>query len=383
MLDFFDSRYPTHHDLAARAQERIPGFVYDYIIGGCHDDEGLSRNRRDLQAIELSAPLLEDFTDTDLSVELFGHRYAAPFGIAPVGLQGLMWPKMPELLAQAAAEKNIPFILSTMSSASLETIAECGQGKAWFQLYNPTDQDIRADLIGRLRAAQYSVLVVTVDVPTFGYRPRDIRNHLAMPPKMTARNIFDMLKRPHWLAATAMAGKPEMRNLTPYLSPSERDIELADFINRVAMGPVDFEGLKPLRDLWPGKMIIKGLIHPQDVETSIKLGADAVIISNHGGRQLDPGPSAISALQRVSQQFRGKIPIFMDSGLTSGTDIARACAHGADFAFLGRSFVLGVSALGQAGAYHTITMLTRQLQQTMRQLRCSRPDLLPLHLVDR
>ncbi len=383
MLDFYDSRYPTHADLAHRAQARIPRFVYDYIRGGCHDDESLNKNRTALQNIELSAPLLSPFNGADLGVEIFGHRYDAPFGIAPVGLQGLMWPKMPEILAKAAAEKNIPFILSTMSSASLETIAICSEGKAWFQLYNPTEASIRNDMIARLKAAHYSVLVVTVDVPTFGYRPRDIRNHLAMPPKMTLRNIGNMLARPRWLAATALAGKPEMQNLRPYLAPEERKAELAEFINRVAMGPVDFEGLKPLRDLWPGKLIIKGLIHPDDVAASIKLGADAVIISNHGGRQLDPSPATIAVMRDISRDYGDKIKLFMDSGLTSGTDIARAYACGAHFSFLGRSFVLGVAALGKSGAYHTINMLTRQFDQTLRQLRCARPDLLPLHLVDR
>lgn len=383
MLDFFDSRYPTHHDLSEQARQRIPKFVYEYIISGCHDDVCLRRNRSDMENVQLSGQLLSPFGTTDLSIDLFGQNYALPFGVAPVGLQGLMWPQMPEILAKAAAQKKIPFILSTMSSASLETIADASEGHAWFQLYNPTEPDIRSDMISRLRAAQYSVLVVTVDVPTFGYRPRDVRNHLAMPPKMTLSNICDMLKRPHWLLQTTLSGKPEMKNLSRYLPASERNSELADFINRVAMGPVDLQGLRPLRDMWHGKLVIKGITQAADVEACLQLGADAVIISNHGGRQLDPGPSSITALRQIAPQYRGKIPLFLDSGVTSGVDIARAYACGADYVFLGRSFVFGVAALGPRGAYHTINMLTKQLDQTLHQLRCPRPDLLPLHLVDR
>ncbi|MCV6605200.1 MAG: alpha-hydroxy-acid oxidizing protein, partial [Porticoccaceae bacterium] len=336
---FFDPRFPGSADLKKQARKRMPRFAFDYIEGGCHEEIGLLRNRQDIQAVQLRSELLKPFGSSSLEVELFGHTYAAPFGVAPVGLQGLMWPKAPEILAKAAAEKNVPFILSTVSSAKLEDIAEISEGKAWYQLYNPTDESIRKDLLNRVAAAQYPVLVVTVDVPTFGYRPRDIRNGLAMPPKMSISNILQMLARPAWLLATAKAGKPEMQTLKPYMPKNMPTDQLAAFMNKTVMGRVDIEGLKPIRDFWKGPLVVKGLINEKDVASAISLGADAVVMSNHGARQLDQGESPVPALKKAAKQYGDRIKIFMDSGLRSGTNIASAMACGADFTFLGRPFV--------------------------------------------
>jgi len=381
MSDYFNNNFPDVADLKRQSKKRIPKFAFDYLEGGCMEEIGVQRNRKDIEAVQLRSELLKPFSGSDLSVELFGHKYSAPFGIAPVGLQGLMWPKSPEILAKAAAEKNIPYILSTVSSSSLERIAEVSEGKAWFQLYNPTDTDIRADLLKRITASQYQVLVVTVDVPTFGFRPRDIRNGLAMPPKMTLKNIIQMLSCPQWLMETALAGKPEMETLKPYMPKDMPTDQLAAFMNKTVMGRVDIDGLKPIRDQWKGPLVIKGLINELDVETAISLGADAVIISNHGARQLDAGESPVEPLKRISQQYGSKIKIFMDSGLRSGTNIAGALASGADFTFLGRPFVYGVGALGNKGGIHTINSLTLQLTQIMNQLGCNSIADLPKHLV--
>jgi len=381
MSDYFNNNFPDVADLKRHAKKRIPKFAFDYLEGGCMEEIGVQRNRQDIEAVQLRSELLKPFSGSDLSVELFGHKYAAPFGIAPVGLQGLMWPKSPEILAKAAAEKNIPYILSTVSSSSLERIAEVSEGKAWFQLYNPTDEVIRADLLKRITEAQYRVLVVTVDVPTFGFRPRDIRNGLAMPPKMTLTNILQMLSCPQWLIETALAGKPEMETLKPYMPKDMPTDQLAAFMNKTVMGRVDIDGLKPIRDQWQGPLVVKGLINERDVEAAISLGADAVIISNHGARQLDAGESPVEPLQRISQKYGDKIKIFMDSGLRSGTNIAGALASGADFTFLGRPFVYGVGALGHKGGIHTINSLTLQLTQIMNQLGCNNVADLPKHLV--
>lgn len=381
MIDYFNNKFPDVSDLKRQAKKRIPKFAFDYLEGGCMEEIGVHRNRADIEAVQLRSELLKPFSGSDLSVELFGHKYAAPFGIAPVGLQGLMWPKSPEILAKAAAEKNIPYILSTVSSSSLERIAEVSQGKAWFQLYNPTDDVIRQDLLKRITAAQYQVLVITVDVPTFGFRPRDIRNGLAMPPKMTLSNILQMLSCPHWLMETALAGKPEMETLKPYMPKDMPTDQLAEFMNKTVMGRVDIEGLKPIRDQWKGPLVVKGLINELDVEAAISLGADAVVISNHGARQLDAGESPVEPLQRISKKYSDKIKIFMDSGLRSGTNIAGALASGADFTFLGRPFVYGVGALGNKGGVHTINSLTLQLTQIMNQLGCNNVADLPKHLV--
>lgn len=371
MKSFTDPRYPGSFDLKRKAKKRMPRFAFDYVEGGCHEEIGLLRNRQDIQTVQLRSELLKHFSGSSLEVELFGHTYAAPFGVAPVGLQGLMWPKTPEILAKAAADKNIPFVLSTVSSAKLETIAEISEGKAWFQFYNPTDPEIRSKLLARIQAARYPVLVVTVDVPTFGHRPRDIRNGLAMPPKMSFSNILQMLARPAWLMATVQAGKPEMQTLKPYMPKNMPTDQLAAFMNKTVMGRVDIEGLKPIRDFWQGPLVIKGLINEKDIASAVSLGADAVVISNHGARQLDVGESPVQALKNLAGRYNHKIKIFADSGLRSGTNIASVLACGADFTFLGRTFVYGVAALGNQGGIHTINMLTNELTQVMNQLGCA------------
>lgn len=381
MSNYFNHLYPDVADLKKKAKQRIPRFAFDYLEGGCMQEHGVKRNRDDINNVQLRSELLKPFAGSSQAVELFGHTYAAPFGIAPVGLQGLMWPKAPEILAKAAAEKNIPYVLSTVSSSSLERIADVSEGHAWFQLYNPTDEKIRLDLLNRIKAAHYPVLVVTVDVPTFGYRPRDIRNGLAMPPKMTLSNILQMLASPRWLYETALAGKPEMETLKPYMPKNMPTDELAAFMNKTVMGRVDLEGLKPIRDLWQGPLIIKGLINESDVQAAIALGADGVVMSNHGARQLDAGESPVKPLQTVAAKYSNDIKIFMDSGLRSGTNIVSALASGADFTFLGRPFVYGVGALGDKGGIHTINALMMQITQIMNQLGCATVSELPDFLV--
>ena len=381
MSNIDNAQYPDIESLKQGAKKRIPSFAFDYLEEGCGDEIGLNANRRAIEAVQLRAQYLKPYNGSQLEIELFGHTYSAPFGIAPVGLQGLMWPRAPEILAKAAADLNIPYILSTVSSASLETIAEVSEGSAWFQLYNPTDGTIRDDLLRRISAAQYPVLVVTVDVPTFGYRPRDIKNGLSMPPKMSLSNILHMLSKPQWLLATALAGKPEMETLKPYMKKGMPADELAAFMNKTVMGAVDTEALKILRDRWQGPLVIKGLISSAAVEQAIALGADAVIISNHGARQLDVGEPPVKPLQNLSAAYGGKIKIMMDSGLQSGANIACALACGAEFTFLGRPFMYGVGALGQQGGHHTIRILKTQLQQVVEQLRCHSVAALSQHLV--
>lgn len=381
MTDFFNPKYPCVDSLEQRAKRRIPNFIFDYLEGGCSEEIGLERNKNDIRSVQLRSRLLEPFDDSDISVELFGHRYSAPFGIAPIGLQGLMWPNAPEILAKSAKALNIPYILSTVSSSSLERIAEVSEGHAWFQLYNPTDANIRKDLLSRITTAGYPVLVVTVDVPTFGFRPRDIKNGLAMPPKLSPSSLLQMLSCPSWLLGTALAGKPKMETLLPYMPKNMPASELATFMNNTVMGRVDTEGLKPIRDYWKGPLVIKGLINEKDVQSAIALGADGVIISNHGARQLDIGESPIKSLKTISGKYSGQIKILMDSGLRSGSNIACALACGADFTFLGRPFMYGLGAMGQKGGIHTVNSLTMQLKQVMNQLGCSKVSDLPDHLV--
>lgn len=373
--DYFNPRYPNSEYLQSKAKSRMPMFAFDYLNGGCIDERGPADNRENLKRVRLSSPLLKRRSQPDYSVDLFGKRYRYPFGVAPVGLQGLMWPDTPEILAQAAADLEVPYVLSTVSSANLETIVEIAQGYAWFQFYNPTVEDVRADILRRAAQAGCDVLVVTVDVPTFGYRPKDIRNGLSMPPKMTWRNVLQMLARPAWLLGTAKAGKPEMKTLLPYMPPNTPADELQTFMNKTVMGSVDADSLRKIRDVWQGKLVIKGISRMEDADAAVEIGADGIVVSNHGARQLDAGPNLIESLIGISKKHGGTIEIIYDSGLYSGTDLAKVLACGAGFGLFGRLFVYGVAALGRRGGVHTINMLGSQFAQVSQQLGCvSRSD---------
>jgi L-lactate dehydrogenase (cytochrome) len=316
-----------------------------------------------------------------MRTELFGHVYDAPFGIAPVGLQGLMWPNSGEILAKAAFEHNIPFVLSTVTTTSIERASELTEGRAWFQLYHPAENSLRDDILKRAHAAECPVLVLLCDVPTFGFRPRDIRNGLSMPPRMTFNNILQILGRPQWAMQTLKHGQPNFANLKPYM-PKGLDMgQLGKFMDNTFSGRLNEEKIKPIRDLWKGKIVLKGVASMEDAERAIKLGLDGIIISNHGGRQLDAGTSTIKPTTAIAEAYGKRIKVMMDSGLRSGPDIARALASGAEFTFMGRSFMYGVAALGAKGGQHTISLLKVQLQQVMEQLCCATVKDLPKHLV--
>ena len=366
----YDPSYPAIEDLRAKAKKRIPKFAFEYLDGGCNEDISLLKNTQELRKVEMKPRYLVPFRGANLKTELFGHEYDAPFGISPVGLQGLMWPKSPEILAKAAFEHNIPFVLSTVTTASIETIANITEGRAWFQLYHPAEEKVTKDLIKRIDAVDCPVLVILSDVPSFGYRPRDIRNGLSMPPRMTLKNIIRVMKRPEWAIRTLINGQPSFEVLKPYMPKNLNLSQLGKFMNATFEGRLNEEKVKRLRDMWKGKLVIKGVESVADVEIAIRLGLDGIIISNHGGRQVDMGQATIKSLQDIVPKYHDQIKIMMDSGIRGGADIGRTLSSGADFTFLGRSFMYGVSALGKKGGDHTISILKAQLTQVMEQMCC-------------
>jgi L-lactate dehydrogenase (cytochrome) len=381
MKSGYNSQYPSIDDVREKARRRIPRFAFEYLDGGCNEDVNLKKNTEQIRDIELEPHYLNGYTGADLKTELFGHLYDAPFGVAPVGLQGLMWPGAPEILAKAATQHNVPFILSTVTTASLERIAAITEGKAWFQLYNPAEDHVREDILQRLESARYPVLVLLCDVPVFGFRPRDIRNGLAMPPNMSVKNILQMFSRPTWAIKTLIHGQPEFANLKPYM-PKGLDLkQLGQFMNQTFSGRLDEEKIARIRDRWKGKLVLKGVAAEADTAMAVRLGLDGIIVSNHGGRQLDAGQSSIKSLQTILPQHQGKLKIMLDSGLRSGPDIARSLAAGAEFTFLGRSFMYSVAALGNAGGNHMISLLKTQLKQVMEQVGCETVPDLPGFLV--
>lgn len=377
----YNPQYPSIDDLRTKAKSRIPRFAFEYVDGGCNQEINLRKNTTDIRELELRPWYLKDYKGANTKCELFGHTYDAPFGIAPIGLQGLIWPRASEILAKAAFDHNIPFILSTVGTASIETVGEITEGKAWFQLYHPTENELRDKLIQRAAAADYPVLVILCDTPTFGYRPKEIKNGLAIPPKMTLSNMLQIVGSPNWAINTLLAGQPEFKTLKPYIPKGMSLRHLGLFMNKTFTGRMNAEKIKPIRDMWKGKLVLKGVATKEDTEEAIKLGIDGIIVSNHGGRQLDAGQSTIKPMTEIAKGYGSQIKVMMDSGMRSGPDIARTLASGAEFGFLGRSFMYGVGALGKEGGNHTISILKTQFQQIMEQLGCKNVADLHNHLI--
>ena len=381
MVTFMNSSYPSIDLLAQRAKQRLPGFAYDYLAGGCMAEVNLHKNTSDIRAVELRPAYLRDYKGASLKTTLFGREYAYPFGIAPVGLQSLMWPKSCEILARTAHRHNVPFVLSTVTTASIEKVAEITEGDFWFQLYHPAEDSLRDKLLERAAAAGCKTLVLLADTPTFGYRPKEIRNGLSVPPKMSLRNVFQMCTRPEWSFSQLFAGIPQFATLKPYIPPGLSMKHLGLFMNKTFSGRLTAARIRTIRDQWKGNLVVKGMVNPEDAELAISLGADGIIVSNHGGRQLDQGQSTIKATALMAQQFKGRTKIMMDSGIRSGSDIAVALASGAEFTFIGRASMYGVCAMGAKGGDQVVEILQKELQQVMEQLGCEVLENLPRHLI--
>ncbi|RZL60455.1 MAG: alpha-hydroxy-acid oxidizing protein, partial [Pedobacter sp.] len=262
----YNSDYPSVDDLRNKAKSKMPRFAFEYLDGGCNEDVNLFRNTDDIRALELLPYYLKDFKEASLKTELFGHTYDAPFGVAPVGLQGLIWPNAPEILAKAAFEHNVPFILSTVSTASIERIMEITEGNAWYQLYHPAEELIKDDIINRAEASGCKVLVILCDVPSFGFRPRDIRNGLAMPPKMSVRNMLQIVGRPEWALRTLFHGQPAFETMKPYMPKGLNMKQLGLYMNRTFSGRLNADRIASIRDKWKGKLVLKGVATEEDTQ---------------------------------------------------------------------------------------------------------------------
>jgi L-lactate dehydrogenase (cytochrome) len=379
----FNGDYPSIDDLRTKAKKRIPRFAFEYLDGGCNENINLHRNTADLREVQLLPHYLRDFNGTSTKTTLFGVEYDAPVGISPIGLQGLIWPNATEILAKTAVKYNIPFCLSTVATSDIEIVGKITDGKAWFQLYHPAKNELTDDLLKRAHNAGVPVLVILCDVPTFGFRPNDIRNGLAMPPKMSIRNFIQIFGRPSWALKTLINGQPEFANLLPYM-PKNLDMQqLGKFMDQTFTGRLNATKIERIRERWKGKIVLKGVANEADAAEAIRLGLDGIIVSNHGGRQLDAGEASIHPLTRIAKKYGDQIVVMHDSGLRTGPDIARSIASGAEFTWMGRSFMYGTAALGAAGGNHTIAMLKMQLQQIMEQLCCERVEDLPSHLIRR
>lgn len=366
-----DPRFPTVFHLEAEAKKRMPRFGFDYLQGATGEEAGMARNRQGFRDVRLVPRYLRDVDEVDISAELFGRRYSMPIGVAPVGLGGIMWPNAAEILAEAAARADIPFVLSTMATTSIETIAPLAGDKMWFQLYLTRDEAITESLLERAAKVGVKTLMVTVDIPSGGRRPRDIINGLTVPPRVTFRNVLEIFRHPNWALQSLQAGIPRFRNLEPYMPPDAKLEEIPQMVSANVTVSPSAERIKWVRKLWKGELIVKGIQHTEDAMHCVDLGADGILVSNHGGRQLDCAPSAIECLPEVVAAVGGRARVMLDSGARSGEDAVKALALGADMVFMGRPFYFALGALGRRGGDHVMALLQDEFRLALKQIGCT------------
>lgn len=374
-----DVSHPSIADLARTAKRRIPRFAWEYLDSGTGEDTAVARNRAALDAVTLMPDVLCGKREVDLSVEMMGRRYPLPFGFAPVGMSGLIWPGAEEILARLAAKEGIPYCLSNMAAETPETVGKRVGDQGWFQLYPPGDPDIRRDICGRARDAGFHTLILTVDVAVPSRRERLQRARLTNPMRMTPRVILQAALRPRWSLDILGRGIPRLKTLEKYAETktARSGTAHAGYLLRTAP---DWDYLAALRDEWEGPLVVKGVMQPEAAARMAGMGVDAIWASNHGGRQFDAAPASLDALAAV-KEAAGGLPVIWDSGVRSGTDILRALALGADFVMVGRAIHYGVAAFGAEGAAHAVDILRKSMLADMGQMGIDRLADLPGRIV--
>jgi (S)-mandelate dehydrogenase len=359
------NRYPVLGDLEDRARRRLPYFVFDYLQGATGEELSRLRNADALKAIEIVPRYGIDISAASSKTTLFGREFSAPLAISPIGMDGAIWPGATRLLAEAAREGGIAYMQSSMATTPLEQAAAIAPDNFWFQLYGfpADDHAVTFDLVRRAREAGAHVLAVTLDIPGPARRVRDMRNGLGVPLRITPAMAIGTAIRPHWLAALARTGMPRFENLAPYCREGANKAEIDAFVAAGRPGAgITWETVARIREAWPGALAVKGIMHPGDAEQAMALGADGVIVSNHGGRQFDPAPATIDVLPAIRAAAGKKATVMIDGGFMSGTDVLKALACGADGVMAGRAFMLGLAALGADGAHHVVATLKEELQ---------------------
>lgn len=358
----------TIDDLARIARRRTPAIARGYLESGTGAEHALRRNRDALDEVTLTPRYMRDVAARSTATELFGRSYDLPIGISPVGLANALWPGADPMLAAAARAANVPYGLSTVATTSIETIANLAGGNLWFQLYVSREIETTFDLMRRARAAGVEVLQVTIDVPVQSRRVRDIRNRFQLPFRPDAGMALDMLMHPRWAIASALAGMPRFENLAPYAPAGKGAPSLAQYVAEQISGALDLPLLRRLRDAWPGTFVIKGVLDVEAAREALAVGADGIIVSNHGGRQFDPAPASIAALPSVVEAVGEQMTVMIDSGIRSGEDVLRALSFGARFVFSGRSFLYGAAAGGRAGVEKALAIFRDEISRGMAQL---------------
>ena len=352
-------------DLREIARRRVPRAFFEYADRGSYDEVTLRENRRAFERLQLRQHVMQNVDHRSLGTTILGSPVSMPLAIAPTGLTGLQHGSGEILGARAAAEAGIPFCLSTVSICSIEQVRAACDTPFWFQVYVMRDRGFTRELIRRARAAQCSALMLTADLTVQGQRHREIKNGLSVPPKVTLRNLLDIASKPRWAWSVLKAPSRSFGNLDGRIQGADSLTTLAQWIANQFDPTLNWNDLAWIREEWPGKLIIKGILDPEDARLAVEHGVDAIVVSNHGGRQLDGAPATIDVLPSIVEAVAGRIEVLFDSGITSGQDLIKALALGARAGLIGKAFLYGLGANGQPGVTQAIELIRRELSVTM------------------
>jgi L-lactate dehydrogenase (cytochrome) len=352
-------------DLRQAARRRIPKMFFDYAEAGSYAEETLRANRADMERIKLRQRVLVDVAERDLRTTIIGEPVPLPLGLGPVALTGMQHRDGEIAACRAAQAAGLPFCLSTMSICSIEDVAAAVGKPFWFQLYVMKDRGFVRALIERAAAARCSALVLTIDLQVLGQRHCDVRNGLTVPPAIRLKNLLDIATKPGWALGMLRGKRKTFGNLAGHAGATQNVNSLASWIADQFDPALSWKDVEWVRSLWPGKLILKGVLDLEDARLAAKSGASALVVSNHGGRQLDGAPSSISALPRIADAVGGEIEVMFDGGIRSGQDLLRALALGARSCLIGRSYIFGLAAAGEAGVAKAIELIRNELDVTM------------------
>jgi L-lactate dehydrogenase (cytochrome) len=358
-------------DLRELARRRIPRAIFEYADRGSYDELTFERNRRDLAELVFRQRVMVDVSRQSLATSLVGEAATIPLAIAPTGLTGLFHANGEMLGARAAQAFGVPFCLSTMSICSIEDVRGAVSKPFWFQLYLMRDREFNAELIERARAAQCSALMLTVDMPIQGLRRRDPKNGLSIPPRLTWRNLLDIATKPSWALGVLTGRRRTFGNLAGRMPGTGSLTTLSQWIGSQFDPSVTWRDIEWVRSRWPGKLILKGILDGEDARLACDAGADAIVVSNHGGRQLDGGPSTISVLPEVAAAVAGRCELLFDGGVQSGQDVLKALALGARGCLIGKAFLYALAALGEKGVAMALDIIRNELRVSLALTGCS------------
>ena len=369
-------RFPGVAYLREHARRHAPSFAFEYMDGGAGADGGIARNWSALDAVELVPRYGVTTALPPVDVELFGKRYSAPIGVAPMGGPSIVWPGADQYLAAAAQRARVPYTLGLVGGMTVERAAEIAPDVLWFQLYrcSRNEHAIGFDLLRRAEAVGVHVLVLTLDVPVRTTRPREVAAGITSPFRPDLRMLAGILASPGYLKSLWTHGQPRFGNLKPYTADTANVNEVAAFVRREMGGAFTWEEVARYRERWKRPLVVKGILHPADAETCVSLGVDGIVVSNHGGRQVEGLPAPIDVLPAIARAVGGRATVMLDSGVRSGLDVVRAIALGADAAFAGKAFLWGLGALGAEGPGHVIDLMIEEMKSALGQIGALRPS---------